>query len=158
MLIFSYFLNTVDPWTKQVWIMWVHLYKKFFCSVLKTWELHNQHLAGSTDAELGVKRSLAHDVCVCSVAQWATRALQVAPMVKNPPANAGDTRGTGSTPGSGRFSGGRNGNPLQCSCWGKSHRHRSLAGYSPWGRKRVGCNCATEHSDTTKVTCMEGWL
>ena len=31
-------------------------------------------------------------------------------MVKNPPANAGDTS---SIPGSGRSSGGRNGNPLQ---------------------------------------------
>ena len=35
-------------------------------------------------------------------------------MVKNPPANAGDT---GSIPGWGRFPGGRNGNPLQYSCW-----------------------------------------
>ena len=34
-------------------------------------------------------------------------------VVKNPPANAGDT---GLISGSGRFSGGGNGNPLQCSC------------------------------------------
>ena len=34
-------------------------------------------------------------------------------MVKNPPANAGDT---GSVPGLGRFPGGENGNPLQYSC------------------------------------------
>ena len=33
--------------------------------------------------------------------------------VKNPPANAGDA---GSTPGSGRSPGERNGNPLQYSC------------------------------------------
>ena len=37
-------------------------------------------------------------------------------MVKNPPANAGDPRDVGSIPGSGRFAGGRNGNPLQYSC------------------------------------------
>ena len=36
-------------------------------------------------------------------------------MVKNPPANAGDIRDTGSAPGSGRSPGGGNGNPLQYS-------------------------------------------
>ena len=39
-------------------------------------------------------------------------------MVKNPPASAGDSGDPGSIPGSGRFSGEGNGNPLQCSCWG----------------------------------------
>ena len=37
-------------------------------------------------------------------------------MVKNPLANAGDVRGVGSIPGSGRFPGGRHGNPFQYSC------------------------------------------
>ena len=37
-------------------------------------------------------------------------------MVKNPPADGGDTRDAGSSPGSGRSSGGGNGNPLQYSC------------------------------------------
>ena len=36
--------------------------------------------------------------------------------VKTLPDNAGDTRDVGSTPGSGRFPGGENGNPLQYSC------------------------------------------
>ena len=36
-------------------------------------------------------------------------------MVKNPPANAGDIRHAGSTPGSGRSLGGGHGNPLQYS-------------------------------------------
>ena len=35
----------------------------------------------------------------------------------------------------GGFSGEGNGNPLQCSCLEKSHRQRSLAGYSPWSCK-----------------------
>ena len=35
---------------------------------------------------------------------------------KNPPANAGDAENGGLIPGSGRSLGGRNGNPLQCSC------------------------------------------
>ena len=41
---------------------------------------------------------------------------QVALAVKNPPANAGDTRDTGLIPGLGRPPGGGNGNPLQYSC------------------------------------------
>ena len=42
-------------------------------------------------------------------------ASQVALVIKNPPANAGDTRDTGSIPGSGRSPGGGLGNPLQYS-------------------------------------------
>ena len=37
-------------------------------------------------------------------------------MVKNPPASAGDAEEYGSIAGSGRSSGGGNGNPLQYSC------------------------------------------
>ena len=37
-------------------------------------------------------------------------------MVKNPPANAGDTRDAGSIPGSRRSPGGEHVNPLQYSC------------------------------------------
>ena len=36
--------------------------------------------------------------------------------VKNPPANAGDVRDVGLTPGLGRSPGGGHLNPLQCSC------------------------------------------
>ena len=42
-------------------------------------------------------------------------ASQVAPVVKNPPANAGDTRDVGSIPGSGRSPRGGHGNSLQYS-------------------------------------------
>ena len=42
--------------------------------------------------------------------EWAS---QVALEVKNPPANAGDKRDTGSVPRSGRSPGGGHGNPLQ---------------------------------------------
>ena len=41
-------------------------------------------------------------------------------VVKNPPANAGDTADAGSIPGSGRSAGG-NGYPLQYTCLEKSH-------------------------------------
>ena len=46
----------------------------------------------------------------------ATRASQVAPVVKNPPASAGDMRDAGSIPGSGRSSGEGNGSLIQYSC------------------------------------------
>ena len=41
---------------------------------------------------------------------------QVALMVKNPAANAGEVRDGGSIHWQGRSSGGEHGNPLQCSC------------------------------------------
>ena len=44
---------------------------------------------------------------------WASEAALV---VKNPAANAGNIRDAGSVPGSGRFRGEGNSNPLQCSC------------------------------------------
>ena len=43
-------------------------------------------------------------------------AFQVALVVKNLPAKAGDVRGQGQIPGSGRSPGGRHGNPLHSSC------------------------------------------
>ena len=41
---------------------------------------------------------------------------QVALVVKNPPASAGDIRDAGSIPGSGQSPGGGHGNPLWYSC------------------------------------------
>ena len=57
----------------------------------------------------------------------------VAQMVKNLLANAGDP---GLILGSGRSSGGENGNPLQCSCL-EIHGQRSLVGCSPQGHKEL---------------------
>ena len=45
-----------------------------------------------------------------------SRASQVALVVENLPASAGDIRDMGLIPGSGRFRGGGHGNPLQYSC------------------------------------------
>ena len=73
-----------------------------------------------------------------SLSLWAS---QVALMVKNPPASAGDIRDAGSIPGSGRLPGEGNGNSLQYSCL--ENPMRSLAGYSP---------CSHKESDTTKAT------
>ena len=58
-------------------------------------------------------------------------------MVKNLLANAGDTRDVGSIPGSERFPGGGNGNPLQYSYLKNFTDKRSLAGYSSGGRKEL---------------------
>ena len=71
---------------------------------------------------------------------WAS---QVAPVVKNLPANAGDVRDMGSIPGSGRSPREGHGNPLQYSCLENPTDKRSVVGYSPWG-------CA--ESDMTEET------
>ena len=60
---------------------------------------------------------------------WASQVMLV---VKNPPANAGDTRDIGSIPGSGRYLGGGNGNPLQYSSLGNSMDREA------WWSQRVG--------------------
>ena len=78
------------------------------------------------------------DVCIYFEVYMFYSCILGGSLVKNSPASAGDT---GLVPGSGRFPGEENGNPLQYSWPGKSHRQRRLAGYSPWGRKE---------SDTTE--------
>ena len=52
-------------------------------------------------------------LCYLMAPNWAS---QVAPVVKNPPANVGDAKKLGSVPGWGRSPGEGNGNPLQYSC------------------------------------------
>ena len=56
--------------------------------------------------------------CTCS-AEY--KASQVALVVKNLPANTGDTRDAGLIPGLRRFPGGGHGNPLQYSCLENLH-------------------------------------
>ena len=62
-------------------------------------------------------------------------ASQVALVVKNPPANAGDARDRGSIPWLGRSPGGRRGTLPPVLLPGKLHGQRSLADYSSWGCK-----------------------
>ena len=57
-------------------------------------------------------------------------------VIKDLPASAVDAS---SIPGSGRCPGEENGSPYVFFP-GKSQGQRSLAGYSPWGHKRVGHN------------------
>ena len=60
--------------------------------------------------------------------------------------NAGDL---GSIPGLGRSPGERNGHLLKYSCLENPHGQRSLAGYSPWGRRE---------SDTAEQLSTQGFL
>ena len=61
-------------------------------------------------------------------------------VVKNLPANAGDA---GSIPGLERSPGEENGKSFWHSCL-ENPQQRILAGYSPWGHKRVGHDLATK--------------
>ena len=54
-------------------------------------------------------------------------------VIKNLPANAGDTGDMGLIPGSGRSPGGEKWPPTSIFLPGISHEKRSLVGYSPWG-------------------------
>ena len=64
-------------------------------------------------------------------------------VVENPRDNAGD----GSLiPGSGRSPGGGHGNPPQFSGLENPHGQRSLADYSPWGRKQLDTTEATQRA------------
>ena len=79
--------------------------------------------------EIGIRQIDGTDVNFPCVILYCRYALPGGPVVKNPPANAGDMD---SISGLGRSPGGGNGNPLQYSCLG------NLTASSPWGHKRVG--------------------
>ena len=90
----------------------------------------NSQLAGSHCPDRGLnpgpqqwkhcvlRTSLPENTSVCFVLCFVCilRASQVAVVVKNLPASAGDVRDTGLIPGLGRSPGGGHGNPLQYSC------------------------------------------
>ena len=71
-------------------------------------------------------------------------------MVKNPPANVGHARDTVLIPGSGRFPGGRNGNPLQSSCLGNP-TDRGAWQVQFMGSQRH--NLVTKQQQNTKSCC-----
>ena len=73
-------------------------------------------------------------------------ASQVVLGVKNLAANAGDTRGMGLKPGSGRFPGAGHGSTWQYTpvfLPGEPHGQRSLVGYIPWGHTESDMTEAT---------------
>ena len=74
-------------------------------------------------------------------------------VVKNPPANAGGARDSGSIPGSGRSTGGRAWQPTPVFLPGKFPGQRSPAGYNLWGRRESD---ATERLSTRTNTQKSG--
>ena len=70
---------------------------------------------------------------------------QVVLVVKNPPANARRCKRREFDPWVGKILWRRRWQPTPVFLLGKSHRQRSLAGYSPWGHKE---------SDTAEHTCI----
>ena len=77
----------------------------------------------------------------------------VAQLVKNLPAIAGDTRDSGSIPGSGRSPGEGNGNLLQYSCLENCHEQRSQASYRSWSQ-RVRHDRAHTHTVIKKTEIL----
>ena len=70
-------------------------------------------------------------------------------VVKNPPANAGDTRGMSSILGSRRSPGGEHGDPLPYSCLENLMDRGAWFGYSPWGHKEWDTTeCMHTHTHT----------
>ena len=69
------------------------------------------------------------------------------PVMKNPP-----HRTRGLDPWVRKTPWRRAGQPTPVVLPGKSHGQRSLAGYSPWGHKRLEQNWATEHTCTLRTT------
>ena len=75
--------------------------------------------------------------------------------VKNPPANAGDRRDGGLTPGEvemGRIPWRRAWEPSPVGLPRESHGQRSLVGYSPWGHNELDMTEATEHTHSQAGT------
>ena len=80
-------------------------------------------------------------------------------MVKNPPANAGDTRDEGSIPGLGRFPRGGHGNPLQYSCLENSmDRGATVHGVTKGLTQLSACAHTHTHRFRTEVTEIVGQM
>ena len=78
-------------------------------------------------------------------------ASQVALVVKNLLANAGDIWDLGSIPGSGRFPGGGHDNPLQYSCL------ENPIAENPVGLHSMGLQRAGNDKSDWACTCTRGW-
>ena len=96
-------------------------------------------------------RRLGMRVCMCgdtnnrSCHLLNAQSSQVALVVKNPPANAGDERDSGLIPGSGRSPGGARGNPRQHSCL-ENHMDRGTWRATIHGVSESDLTEATEHA------------
>ena len=78
--------------------------------------------------------------------QWEFGDSEMALVVKNLPVKAGDIRDAGSIPAFRRFPWRREWLPPPVFLPGESHGQRSLAGYSPWGRKQIRLKLLRTHA------------
>ena len=117
------------------------------CTIDDMYKIHNQRETTVQHGELQVVLSgdlngkeiqKRGDICI-HIAN-----SQVMLVVKNPPANAEDTRNTGQIPRSRRSPGGGNGNPLQYSCL-----ENSMARGARWSKVHGAMN---EQLNTYKHT------
>ena len=76
---------------------------------------------------------------------YGTLFFQVALLVKNPPANAGEARDMGLIPGLGRSPAGEHENPLQYSCL-ENPIDRGAGGLQSVGRTESDTTEATKHA------------
>ena len=103
-----------------------------------------------------------HWVTESDATEWLTRSHlmtpQVALVVKNPLANAGDTKDMilGLIPGLGRSPGGGNGTPLQCSCLEKIPWTEEPGGLHSMGPQSVGPIWATRHTQSSEGLTGDG--
>ena len=70
--------------------------------------------------------------------------------------STGNVGNLGSIPGMEQSPGGRHGNPLQYSCLENPHGQRSLASYSPWGRKELDVTERLSTAQHTHPLLIEG--
>ena len=105
-------------------------------------------------------------VCVCVyINNWITITWMyirnwASQVVKNPPANAEDTRDTSWIPGSGKSPGGGHGNPLQYSCL-KNPLDRGALWATFIGLQRVGhnwSNLACMHTHQKWTQCYKSTI
>ena len=85
-----------------------------------------------------------------SLSSWA-EGFAGSTVVKNLPANAGDT---GSVPELGKSPGVGNGYPLQYSCLMNPCGQRSLAGYSPWSLKVLDMTERLKNNNSSVLGCI----
>ena len=92
------------------------------------------------DSGINFPAALSYSTLLHPISMAATKVscLQInGSVVKDPPANARDV---GLIPGSGKCPCRRKWQPTPVFLPGESHEQRSLAGYSPWGRKELDTN------------------
>ena len=80
--------------------------------------IKNFHKSNDCVLRINIRQLEERGVYLSGSYWYSPGASQVVLVEKNLPANAGDTRDSGSIPGSGRSSGERSGNRLQYSCLG----------------------------------------